>query len=321
MQYDEFDYRAMFAELGFDTRSNQPNPMTRCPYHKDQTPSMSINFLKGLYNCFSCGRSGNIATLYRKEKGHFYQPTAQDTTKRNFSINLPKLNLSSFEDLKKITFKALLYPYLDKNIMYSWLTYRGIKPEVATDARVQYGLVKITYKDEFGRDKSYDVPDRISFPIFNEKGELSSLEMRYPFFAGNKDKTIRKCLYPKGSCTNMLYDESRLNVNKKLYVLEGLMDCLAFRSLTGIKNSTSIFGAAVTGKQLRKLERFPEICYVYNNDKAGLASVRKVAESLQNPIFTTLAPTGTYDDVGEMAIAKFTGVEEWLKTEKTWNNY
>ena len=55
--------------------------------------------------------------------------------------------------------------------------------------------------------------------------------------------------------------------------------------------------------------------YVYNNDEAGLASVETVKKFYTGKL-TLLKPAGNYDDVGEMAIAKFKRVEEWLKSER-----
>ncbi len=31
-----------------------------CPFHNDKNPSFSVSEEKGLYNCFSCGASGDI---------------------------------------------------------------------------------------------------------------------------------------------------------------------------------------------------------------------------------------------------------------------
>lgn len=40
--------------------------MTICPFHEDQSPSLSINMENGLYNCFGCGAAGNAYEFYAK---------------------------------------------------------------------------------------------------------------------------------------------------------------------------------------------------------------------------------------------------------------
>lgn len=321
--YDEFDFRDMFSQCGFNIPSNIISGMVRCPEHTDNHPSMSVDVQAGIYHCFSCGMSGHIVKLYRQKFGQLYQ---KESSSRNigltkFYTRTPSNNdgIQNILSGPEIRFTASFREYLDKTLLKNWLAYRGINLKVATASNVNYGIVDINYTNQKGEKLNYSVEGRIIFPVYNSKGKLSSIEMRYPFFAGQSDKTIKKCLYPKGSSTNMLYEEFKLDSKKKLYVLEGLMDCLAFRSLTGIQNSTSIFGANLTKLQLQKLNKFPEVCYVYNNDGPGLNSVQTLFENYKGK-FTVLAPSGTFDDVGEMAISKFQEVDKWMKQETTWKS-
>lgn len=42
----------------------------KCPFHTDETPSLGVNKVKKVYNCFSCGRGGdyvNFVKEYKKE--------------------------------------------------------------------------------------------------------------------------------------------------------------------------------------------------------------------------------------------------------------
>ncbi len=41
----------------------------KCPFHKDDTPSFSVNAEKGLYNCFGCGAKGDIYTFIQAVEG------------------------------------------------------------------------------------------------------------------------------------------------------------------------------------------------------------------------------------------------------------
>lgn len=314
MYYSESEYAQMFLELGFDIPRGSKG-MVSCPRHTDRHPSMSINLNTGLFNCFSCQYHGRIDKEYFRLTGKRFGKKTEFTPAELRNVfkfrEKPKILAT-----KKDFFKANCNVY-NGIILKKWLDYRGISTSVADNAKVFYGSVEISYTDDFGKEKSYTVHDRIIFPIYNENNKLCSLEMRFPFF-GNESKdfkeSVKKVLYPKNSSVNILYDQVNLNKSKKLYVMEGLMDCLAFRSLTNIKNSTSIFGAQITAHQKELLNEFPEVCYVYNNDTSGINSLNSMKQSYRG-LFTALKPAKNFNDVGEMAIAKYKGIEEWLKTE------
>ena len=313
--YDEADYISMFDALGFNLPRGHSG-IVRCNQHTDKHPSMSINLTTGLFNCFSCGYHGRVDKAYKEHFGFPFAKKAEysaDELKNIFSTrNKPRI-ISTEKSYFQATFDACKSP-----ILRNWLEYRGIDLKVADAAKVFYGAVNISYKDDSGEMKSYVIHDRVVFPVYDEKHQLVSLEMRFPFF-GTEPKafkeTVKKVLYPKNSSVNLLYDQENLDKSKKLYVAEGLMDCLAFRSLTKIRNSTSIFGANITQHQKELLNEFPEICYVYNNDTAGLKSLQSLKDCYKGK-FSELKPAGDFDDVGEMAMNKFNEVKEWLKTEK-----
>ncbi len=48
----------------------QPNSpryaMAKCPFHKDNNPSLSITLATGSFRCFSCGARGDLAQLITK---------------------------------------------------------------------------------------------------------------------------------------------------------------------------------------------------------------------------------------------------------------
>jgi len=39
-----------------------------CPFHNDKEPSLSLSNEKGVFNCFGCGKKGNIITFYAELK-------------------------------------------------------------------------------------------------------------------------------------------------------------------------------------------------------------------------------------------------------------
>lgn len=313
MAYSESEYRDMFEDCGFVIPKGRRG-LVSCPNHSDRHPSMHIDVSNGLYHCFSCGCGGRIDKKYLETFGHSYGKKTFYSDQELLKI-LEKRNKPITIQTEKQFFEVEVQKY-EHPIYKKWLQYRGISPEVADKVGAFYGAATIFFiDDESGEKRQYTVHDRVMFPIYNVDKKLCSMEMRFPLFGTEPEKfksSIKKVLYPKCSSVNMLYEQYNLKKDETLYVLEGLMDCLAFRSLTGLQNSTSIFGAIFTELQKKLINEFPKVCYVYNNDSAGLKSL-DLFTSFYTGELHTLKPADDFDDVGEMAIAKYGDIESWLK--------
>lgn len=88
-----------------------------------------------------------------------------------------------------------------------------------------------------------------------------------------------KVLYPCGTTTSTLFDIDNLDRHKTLFALEGLMDLAVLRSCPLFKNSTSIFGASLTRRQLHLLEEFDNIIYIQDLDAAGNKTVETLLQN------------------------------------------
>ena len=59
----------LFHHFGVKLTKKGKSYMTKCPWHNDTNPSLSVDRGKGVYNCFGCGESGDIFDLTEKMKG------------------------------------------------------------------------------------------------------------------------------------------------------------------------------------------------------------------------------------------------------------
>ena len=41
-----------------------------CPFHKEKTPSFSVNPSQGIYKCFSCGEGGDVISFLQKTQNN-----------------------------------------------------------------------------------------------------------------------------------------------------------------------------------------------------------------------------------------------------------
>lgn len=48
------------------THVDKNSGLCKCPFHKDDSPSMKINEVPGYYYCFGCGESGNVIKFISK---------------------------------------------------------------------------------------------------------------------------------------------------------------------------------------------------------------------------------------------------------------
>src|ERR1035437_7463399 len=55
-----------------------------CPFHKEKTPSFSVNADKGIYKCFGCGEGGDaISFLMKVNNESFYEVISELAQKYN----------------------------------------------------------------------------------------------------------------------------------------------------------------------------------------------------------------------------------------------
>jgi hypothetical protein len=64
---------AIKRSLAWATNRQQTTKIN-CPWHQERTPSCHINWTKGFYHCFGCGKAGDIPELREKLKADRYQP-------------------------------------------------------------------------------------------------------------------------------------------------------------------------------------------------------------------------------------------------------
>src|SRR5574344_1192125 len=59
-----------------------------CPFHKEKTPSFSVNPQKGIFKCFGCGEGGDAISFLMKINGQSFNDVIKDLADQ-FGIELP----------------------------------------------------------------------------------------------------------------------------------------------------------------------------------------------------------------------------------------
>lgn len=287
-----------------------------CPWHRDKTPSCFINFDLGVYHCFSCGRSGNIESMFKELSGgeDLYKALGiQNDPFSSFARTIKYTYPTEFEDFSSLN----VHVNYDSNDFYNawdipdcraYIEKRGITKEVAEYFRFRYCKETRINKTLF--------KNRLLIPIY-EDTKLISIEGRRIY-----DTEDIKVLYPRNCSVNSLMDIDNLDKSQPVYAVEGLMDLCVLRTCPEFKNSTSIFGANLTKRQQWLIRQFDTFVYIPDLDAAGDKTVETLKNSGLSNVYILKLPSeinGTkIKDVGDLPKA---GVTPQYLVDRKWLSY
>lgn len=252
---------------------------------------MYINPDKFIYHCFQCGSSGSLYQLYKKMCGG-------DLLK---DIGVASDPFSSYA--YQTTYVEEDYTKLDPNIKVAitrgipveveeepaamrYLRKRGIPLSIAKQMKMQFLSL--------GEINGTHFANRLLIPIYENEVRIS-IEGRD--VTGTQD---HKVLYPKNSSVSTLYELDKLDKHKSLFVVEGLMDLAVLRTDDFFENSTALFGASISRRQLYLLNQFDDIIIIPDADEAGRKSLQRLKDGLKKPFKIMDVPNLGIKDVGDI---------------------
>ncbi len=283
------------------------NFMACCPFHKEKTPSFSVNESKGFFHCFGCGESGDVIKFVEKYYNLDY-PAAVEKLAAQYGITIEETR--SREDSKNDEYyeanRIAARWFFEKlsttaNPGYTYMSKRGITPKTMQYFGIGYnpegwtGLTDHLKANGVSREtmlalglcaesngRIYDkFHGRVIFPIINVRGKVIGFGAR--ILTADKDK-------PKymNSNESSIY-QKKLNlygINRSkdaivredcAIVVEGYMDCISlFQS--GVQNVVASCGTAFTPEQAKLLRRYAKkVILCLDSDPAGInAAIRGI---------------------------------------------
>ena len=182
-----------------------------CPFHKEKTPSFSVNPKLGIYKCFSCGAGGDALSFIQKTRNLEFYPMILELADQ-LGIEVPKqFDKSESKDLKKNMLKAtkeaaefyndllLNHKSPEINAAFEYLQGRGITRDVIKKYSIGvapkafstlYDILKKEYSNEVlekagiimeSREAGKFIDrfrNRIIIPIQNEIGDYVAFGAR-----------------------------------------------------------------------------------------------------------------------------------------------
>ena len=257
-----------------------------CPFHKEKTPSFTVNDEKQFYHCFGCGAHGD-AIGFVMQHDNLSFPEAIETLAAQAGLPVPQ---DTPEERQKFDREKHLFQLLDRATVFfeqqlrapagheafGYLQRRSLSDEAMSRFRLGFApsdaqaLIRKLQGENFSLDdmlavglikKSENRPDhysffrnRVIFPVGDRRGRIVAFGGRIlgdgePKYLNSPDHV----LFHKGQ---LLYGLSRartaLSQGQPLLIVEGYMDVIALVE-AGFMGAVAPLGTAMTEAQLALL--------------------------------------------------------------------
>lgn len=278
-----------------------------CPFHKEKSPSFTINDEKAFYHCFGCGAHGD-AISFVKEYEHLGYREAIEKLAARAGLQVPQPTRAEVERVSREQslqqVMELVAGWLEHQLEQSaegelarrYLIERGLKPDTIAKFRIGYApadrdallkaikqhgiserqlvevgmLIQVEGKAPYSRFRR-----RLMFPIRDRKSRVIAFGGRV--LPGEPNADAPKYL---NSPETPLFHKGRQLYNldlarrpafdtRQLLIAEGYMDVVALAQ-AGIVAAVAPLGTAITAEQLQicwQLVDEPTLCL--DGDNAG----------------------------------------------------
>jgi DNA primase len=286
-----------------------------CPFHKEKTPSFSLNDEKGLYYCFGCGAKGDLFDFCSSQQGLSFTEVVQSLA-QEAGLPLPEVSEQTREDHDQ---RQKLYTVLEEACRWfegqlwetavgeparSYLDTRGVDPNIRRQFRLGFapsnnglqnyllskgfsqkemleaGLLGHSERPGANREIYERFRNRIIFPIQNIQGRVVAFGGR--ILGDGKPKYLNSPETPVFQKRQLLYGLpqalGRKDRTSDMIVCEGYMDVISL-SQHGFQGSVAPLGTALTLEQLKLLWRKTETPIVcFDGDAAGERAANRCLE-------------------------------------------
>ena len=283
-----------------------------CPFHKEKTPSFTVNEDKGFFHCFGCGAHGDVIGFVMRDEGLSF-PEAVERLASDAGLALPardpraeareKARLSLYEVVEAAAawFEAELKGPRGASAR-RYLDTRGVDEETRAHFRLGYapdgrtalrtkleqgGVTEAMMLDaglviapDDGRAPYDRFRGRVIFPIGDRRGRVVAFGGRA--LGDGQPKYLNSPETPLFSKGTLLYAQHfaapAARKAGRAIAVEGYMDVIALHQ-AGIEEAVAPLGTALTEQQLEALWRLaeePVLCF--DGDEAGARAAGRAVE-------------------------------------------
>ncbi len=285
-----------------------------CPFHREKTPSFSVSPTKQIFNCFGCGKGGNVfrfimdiehldfidALKTLADRAHIQLPESDDAGEKERAALKKEIILINTETAR-FYHNTLVSP--DGQDGMDYLKKRNLSDNIIRKFGLGYSKQKWDALYKYLLDKKFSHESvtksglvlqnnagqyydrfrgRVMFPIFDIRGSIIGFGGRVmddsmPKYMNSPETVV----YNKGKSLYALNFAKNSGL-KRLIIVEGYMDVISLHQ-NGIINTTASLGTALTESQGRILKKYAEeIVISYDSDTAGQAATMRGLDLLND---------------------------------------
>lgn len=280
------------------------NYLGLCPFHKEKTPSFTVNPDKQIFYCFGCGEGGNIISFLMKINQMTF-PEAVRHLAAKTGVVIPektmtareKSDIGIREKISRINEQAALF--FAKTLFSpkgraarDYLKGRGLAESVVREFRMGYSPeIWQGLRDHLEKQKiSLDIAEkaglllagkegglhdrfrgRVMFPIEDINGRVIAFGGRIlndgqPKYLNSPESPV----YIKGRHLYGLHrTKDDIRSNGYAILVEGYIDLIAVWN-AGVRNVVATLGTALTSDQVQLLKRYTnQVVVLFDPDEAG----------------------------------------------------
>ncbi len=279
-----------------------------CPFHKEKTPSFTVNPQRQSFKCFGCGKGGDVLSFIQEiEHIEFFDAVSLLADKVGLEVpkerNFDPQKKDSIKEIKEINLMAARYYYKNltkSSVALEYLKNRRVSAQMIREFGLGYAdesnslmeLLAEKFSEErilesgIARKNEYGVTpifkDRIIFPIFNFKNEIIAFGGRQLGSWGPKYiNSPETMIYQKKENLYGIQIARKNITNKAIFLVEGYLDVISMHQ-NGYKNTVATLGTALTDEQAKILSRLASNVFIlYDSDEAGQKAAKKALELIE----------------------------------------
>ncbi len=280
-----------------------------CPFHKEQTPSFTVNEDRQIYHCFGCGAGGDVFRFVMDyEKVDFVTAVKMLAARTGVAVvfeggsseeRAGKDVLYNIHAEAAAFYHRLLFKDSGSEAARRYLAERDLPEELAREFQIgfapgewkaflRHALKKgrsttdletaglaLPSSESGGKSTYYDrFRNRLMFPVCDQLGRVIGFSGRVINRAEKGAKYINSPETPLFRKSHVLFafDKARKSIVEKrqAIVVEGQIDAIRCHQ-AGLKNVVASQGTALTIHHARLIKRHAdEVFFVFDADRAGV---------------------------------------------------